>query len=169
MAKEYHSRNKEWIQRYFEQHADIRVRARDIYAQMKAEGMNVNLATIYRNLERLTSDHVLSIHQMSGDEDNFYQYMAPKMECARHLHLLCSRCGKIIHLNCGFMQEISEHLMAEHGFELDCGNSIMVGLCRECREKEKNARDAENAQRNPKESGLFGDADAADKRPKEGN
>lgn len=130
---EYRTKYRDWMQKYFADHADEKVRAKDIYEKMTADGFAVNLTTIYRNLDRLEKEKVLQGHKTGGEDEKFYQYMQPKMDCGSHLHLLCSRCGKIIHLNCGFMQEISEHLMKEHGFSLDCRESMLVGLCADCR------------------------------------
>ena len=64
-----------------------------------------------------------------------YQYVEMGHHCEEHLHLKCVSCGCIIHLECAFMQEISEHILEDHGFKLQCKNSIIYGLCRECREK----------------------------------
>lgn len=130
---EYRTKYRDWMQKYFAAHADEKVRARDVYEKMTAEGLSINLATVYRNLDRFEKENVLKGHKTAGEDEKFYQYMRPKMDCESHLHLLCSRCGKIIHLNCGFMNEISQHLMEEHGFAIDCGQSMLVGLCRECR------------------------------------
>lgn len=132
---EYRTRYRDWLKGYFAAHTDERIRARDIYQQMTREGLHVNLATVYRNLDRLAKEQVLQCHKTADEDEKFYQVMRPKMGCADHLHLLCSRCGKIIHLNCGFMGEISSHLMEEHGFELNCGQSILIGLCEDCRKE----------------------------------
>ena len=50
-----------------------------------------------------------------------------------HLHLKCVKCGKIIHLECHFMEEISHHIEESHGFTLQCKNSILYGVCKECK------------------------------------
>ena len=45
-----------------------------------------------------------------------------------------AKCGKIIHLECEFMDEISEHILKDHGFKLQCKNSILYGMCSACQE-----------------------------------
>lgn len=133
MAKEYHSRHRTRILQYFEEQPDRRMSAAGIYGRMAEEGIKVNLATVYRNLDRLVQDKMLIALKAPEEEEKYYQYMRPGLQCAEHLHLCCSRCGKVIHLNCGFMREIQEHLMDDHGFLLDCGESMLTGLCSECR------------------------------------
>ena len=63
------------------------------------------------------------------------QYLK-KHDNEEHLHLKCVSCGCIIHLECAFMDEIAEHVLKDHGFTLQCKNSIIYGLCRECRKKQ---------------------------------
>ncbi|MEE1113876.1 MAG: transcriptional repressor [Eubacterium sp.] len=138
MPKEYRSKYRNWITEYFKEHADLKISASGLYAEMETSGLSANLTTVYRNLDRLTAEKVLSMHKVPGEDEKFYQYMRPQMGCTNHLHLLCSGCGKIFHLNCGFMEEINSHLMADHGFTLDCEESMLVGLCGDCRKKSKN-------------------------------
>ena len=35
-------------------------------------------------------------------------------------------------MDCHFMDEVRAHLMAEHGFTLQCEGSVLYGLCRHC-------------------------------------
>ncbi len=132
MAKEYHSKYKDWIMNYFRALGEKKVSARELFSAMTEAGMNINLVTVYRNLDRLAADGVLAIRRSAVDDGKFYQYLRPKMECDRHLHLYCRRCGKIIHLNCDFMEEIQAHLRMDHGFAVDCDESTIVGLCKRC-------------------------------------
>ncbi len=50
----------------------------------------------------------------------------------------------IYHLDCHFMDEVRAHLMAEHGFTLQCEGSVLYGLCRSCAANE--AEDEQAAQ-----------------------
>lgn len=138
MSREYVSRYRVWILRYFAEHADERISAGDLHRRMMEEGMHVNLTTVYRNLERLEEEKKISRQKMPEEEEHLYRYMKPGMACGTHLHLYCERCGRVIHLNCGFMDEITEHLLRKHGFSINCGQSMLTGLCADCREKERN-------------------------------
>ena len=78
---EYRTKYRDWMQKYFAAHADEKVRARDVYEKMTAEGLSINLATVYRNLDRLEKENVLKGHKTAGEDEKFYQYMRPKMDC----------------------------------------------------------------------------------------
>ena len=62
-----------------------------------------------------------------------YQYVEQGKGCCDHLHLQCVKCGRIYHLDCAFMKEISEHIEKDHGFELQCRNSVLYGICKDCK------------------------------------
>lgn len=137
--KDYHTPYKTWILQYFENHSDDSVSASAILSEMRKEGMPINQATVYRNLDRLEESGKIRGHRLNKKEEKYYQYLRPGHDCTHHLHLYCRKCGKVIHLDCAFMQEIQEHLMKEHGFALDCGDSVLVGLCETCRKEEENS------------------------------
>ena len=73
-----------------------------------------------------------------------FQYVDEGRHCREHLHLKCVRCGRIYHLDCHFMDEVRAHLMAEHGFTLQCEGSVLYGMCRSCAANE--AQDGQAAQ-----------------------
>ena len=50
-----------------------------------------------------------------------------------HFHLKCEKCGTLIHLECHDLEQLSSHLMAEHGFALDPFRTVFYGLCENCR------------------------------------
>ena len=35
-----------------------------------------------------------------------------------------------MHLDCGVMDELRKHIMAEHHFQLQCSGDLLHGLCR---------------------------------------
>lgn len=135
--KDYHSQYKSWILSYFSSHQDDIINASEILAKMREEGMSINQATVYRNLDKLEENGQIKGHRISDKEEKYYQYMEPGHDCTHHLHLYCRKCGRVIHLDCDFMQEIEDHLKSDHGFTLDCTDSVLVGLCSDCQRKEK--------------------------------
>lgn len=133
--KDYRSQYKSWILNYFEQHDDEIISASDILAKMREDGLSINQTTVYRNLERLECAGQIQGHRLNSKDEKYYQFMRSGNDCPHHLHLYCRNCGRVIHLNCEFMKSIQKHLLEDHGFTLDCGDSVLVGLCEECRKK----------------------------------
>lgn len=137
MTKEYTTKVKTWLMGYFDCHMEERNSAKELYAKMRDDGLPANLSTIYRNLEKLVEERVLAYEEIPGVEERRYVYHKPEMACDHHLHLYCVRCGSVFHLNCGFMDEIQNHLNEEHGFLLNCEKSVLMGICKDCRKEEE--------------------------------
>ena len=130
----YMTENRKKIYEYLQDHSSIMVTAKDIYSYLNENGVKINLSTIYRNLDRLEKEGTL-IKYMSKDGDTaMYQFVNKNDNCDNHLHLQCIKCGKVIHLDCHFMDEITEHISNHHGFDITCKNSIIYGVCKECKE-----------------------------------
>lgn len=133
MKTTYRTKCKAGIMEYLQAHKEQSFRAADIYDDMHRRNIEVNLVTVYRNLERLTEEGCLMKYKTSEDDSFFYQYVESGLKCGEHLHMQCRRCGRLLHMECGFMDEIEEHLLDHHGFLLDCGGSVLTGICEECR------------------------------------
>ena len=141
MAKnEYMTENRKKIFHYLQEHSDTTVSAKDIFHYMKEKGDSINLSTIYRNLDRLEKEGRLIRYLSEKGDIATYQYVDDDKHCEKHLHLQCLNCGKIIHLDCQFMEHIAQHASEHHDFDIQCKNSIIYGICKECKEKKEKGK-----------------------------
>lgn len=137
MQKNYNTKYKESIVGYMKDNAEKSFSAYDIHEYMTSIGVQVNLTTIYRNLDRLNESGTVMKFKSSEGEGFRYQYVKPHRNCQGHLHMQCRVCGRVYHLECDFMDEFSNHLFAHHGFSLECSGSVLTGLCRVCKAAER--------------------------------
>lgn len=107
--------------------------ASDIYSYLQKQGVKANLATIYRNLDRLTEIKALIRFRPANSDSFLYRFAGENRNCHEHLHMQCRECGKIYHLEGDFMKEITEYLAEQFGFDLECENSSLSGSCEECK------------------------------------
>lgn len=134
MAKYYSTISHTKIKKYLQDNSDRLVNVNDIDVFLKSEGIEVNSSTIYRYLNKLSDGGELLKYAPKDGAMSSFQYVGEKAKaCLDHLHLHCTSCGKIIHLECGFMSEIKDHIMAHHGFVLQCESSVLYGVCEECK------------------------------------
>lgn len=131
-VKGYKTKSKAEIMGYLVKNSDRRISAADIIAHLRENGSNINPTTIYRNLDKLTETGEIIKYKTASAECALYQCVKNHNNCKNHLHLQCESCGKIIHLECGFMDTISGHLMEDHGFVLKCNGSVLLGTCKNC-------------------------------------
>ena len=96
-------------------------------------------SSIYRHLTRLCADSAVRKFQSEDRARSVYQYVGEGCDCGRHFHVKCSRCGALQHLECKDSAEFAGHVLREHGFSIDCGGSILYGICAACEGREKKA------------------------------
>ena len=94
--------------------------------------VKVNTTTVYRYLDKLCAEHVVIKYPDLNSDKAVFQFVGEEKKCTDHLHLKCIRCGKVVHLDCDFMDELKEHLFQEHGFRLQCSGDILHGICKDC-------------------------------------
>ena len=112
---------------------DKTVTAAQIGEQLRQMNSEVNITTIYRYLDRLEKDGTVIRYVSGQGSQAAYQYVEQGNGCCDHLHLQCVKCGRIYHLDCAVMKEISEHIEKDHGFELQCRSSVLYGICKDCK------------------------------------
>ena len=97
--------------------------------------VKVNTTTVYRYLDKLCAEHVVIKYPDLNSDKAVFQFAGEEKKCTDHLHLKCIRCGKVVHLDCNFMDELKEHLFQEHGFRLQCSGDMLHGICKDCENK----------------------------------
>ena len=134
-TQSYKTKLKSLILGAFTKKEDGLLSAADIYRILTEEGVALNLTTVYRNLDAMTRDGVLMRFTNEETGRAVYKYSGKEGSCRSHLHMKCTECGEIIHLDCHFMHELSNHAKREHGFSLCCEQSMLYGICAKCEKK----------------------------------
>lgn len=133
--KEYKTKSRKLILQYLIEEKEHTVSISDILDFLKEQKELVNVSTIYRYLDKLVSEGKVMKYQNEEGKKAVFQYIEEENTCHQHLHMQCVKCGRVIHLNCGFMEEIKAHMMEHHRFRLQCHNSILYGICSDCEKK----------------------------------
>ena len=98
------------------------------------KGEFVGKSTVYRQLSRLCTEGLLRRFEdiaPDGSAVHVYQYL-PSEGCEQHFHLKCLCCGRVSHLDCTEADALLSHILADHGFAVDRGSSILYGRCTTC-------------------------------------
>lgn len=133
----YNTISRTQINKFLSENKDRTVTVSDISEYLKDNGIEVNVTTIYRYLDKLVSEEQVIKYVAEKGKQAAFQYIEHGHKCDEHLHLQCVRCGGISHLECEFMDEIAEHIKKDHGFELQCKGSIIYGVCEKCNSSER--------------------------------
>lgn len=143
MREGYNTDTKKMILRFLRKHADRAFSVEEIVENLRKEGGAMHPSTVYRCLSKLEALGSIMVFADESRKNSTYQISECEL-CRDHLHIKCTSCGKVLHLDCDFMEEMKEHLMHDHGFSITCQNSVIYGICSDCR---KNA--PESADRPP--------------------
>ena len=130
--KGYNTKARELVTCIFEKSGGKTLSASEILSSAREHDSGISESTVYRILSRLEKDGLLIKYVSEKGESAVYQFVGNSGPCKGHLHLKCTRCKEVYHLDCHFMEELSSHLYSEHGFKLSCEGSIIYGLCKKC-------------------------------------
>ena len=130
MSDTYKTKQRDEIVEFFNSHRGKCYSAKEL---IKSGEVSSGEATIYRTLSKLANQGVL---KKFTDGDAACYQLNESEECSRHFHLKCEKCGKLIHMDCDFMAEMSRHIEQSHSFFVDIGKTVIYGLCGECKERE---------------------------------
>ena len=133
MASEYKTKQRAVILDFLKENS-AHVCARDIALHLDELGIKVGIATVYRTLDRLCEQGVVRKFVIDERSGACYQYVQDA-ECNEHFHLKCVNCGALVHMSCGFLKKMEEHIFDEHGFTVSSGKTVIYGLCSKCNGK----------------------------------
>ncbi len=139
MAGEYKTRQREQILAFLMQCGDRHLSAEEVAAHMKEQGNPVGKSTVYRYLDKLVEQGLVRKYYLQAGQGACYQYWEDGKSCREHFHLKCTGCGKLIHVECNYLDEVALHLLEHHGFSVDNTKTVLYGFCKECMEKRKGA------------------------------
>lgn len=135
--RSYNTKSRKYILEFLKNNRDTTVSVSDILEYLSGKGISVNFTTVYRYLSKLTLERkVIKITDESGQRA-VYQFTGHKTDCDEHIHIQCTECGKLEHIECDFMEHIKNHLYEGHGFTIKCDGSILYGICADCKIKNK--------------------------------
>ena len=128
----YQTNQKNLIIELFLNNQDKQFTVSDIVRELNSTEKKIGIATIYRQLETLEESGKIRKFSDEAGKKSCWQFANGSKECSTHYHLKCEKCGKIEHLACDFVSEIDNHILKEHGFNMDRAKTVFYGLCANC-------------------------------------
>ncbi len=136
----YQTRQSKRILEELQKNKSRHLTAEEIYLRLKESGEGVGQATVYRRMEKLCEEGTVRQYHSGNGSSACFQFVEQGAQCHTHYHLKCTACGKLIHAECTFLNALSNHIQAAHGFSIDGSKTVFYGLCAACAEKENPQR-----------------------------
>jgi len=103
------------------------VSAEAVFESAKQTCADLDLSTVYRTLELFQQFGLVSVVNAQGMA--YYEHLGLHQP---HLHLLCSRCGKISNVPLEDAQPLLDEFTARYHFSVDPTEITFNGLCQQC-------------------------------------
>jgi Fur family ferric uptake transcriptional regulator len=101
--------------------------AEEIHQRILPLYPDMNISTVYRNLERLLELRLIAVTDLGGGRVCY-----EALERNRHHHLICHTCGRMIALDDSFVSSLRERVAEAHGFSADIDHHAIWGVCAQC-------------------------------------
>lgn len=131
MRGQYSTKQREAITEFLRTTSD-HISASEIITHLEEMNISVGSATVYRTLDKLEKDGVVRKMSVGDGRGACYQYISHS-ECHQHFHLKCLGCGKLIHLDCEFLEDMERHILNHHNFTISSGKTVIYGKCEDCK------------------------------------
>ena len=128
--KAYSTEQRKQLLTFLEFHKDRQFSIEEI-ADFLCDSCNISISAIYRNMNKLVEEGLVVRHAKEGSRKFLFQYVGNR-DCSEHLHLKCTSCGQIFHMDDTSMELIFLTAMKNH-FIVDKRKTILYGSCDCCR------------------------------------
>jgi Fur family ferric uptake transcriptional regulator len=126
IMKTYHTHQRKSLLDFLKSNSDKAFTIEEIIENLS--GDPISQSTVYRLMTKLVEENL--VHRtVKGNSRSFvYQYISDE-KCENHLHIKCTDCGKVYHLDSG----VTSIIQSNTGFEID-SHTLLLGKCGECKE-----------------------------------
>ena len=120
---------------YMESVQGSHVTVNDICTYFESRGISVGTTTVYRHLEKMVQEGLVAKYVVNGTSSACFEYIGrhEQENTVSCYHCKCEKCGKLIHLQCSEVENLKQHMMEHHSFEMDSVRTVFYGICSECR------------------------------------
>ncbi len=128
---EYNTEQKKLLLDFLEKNHDSAYTIEEISTELKAKGASVGKSTVYRLMTRLVEEKRVKRQLASGSRKAIYRIVLDE-HCHNHLHLQCTECGKVLHLDEKISDELLDTVKKLNAFAISEEDTVLMGRCATC-------------------------------------
>jgi len=114
--------------------SDQHLNAEELLHQVKTTyNVNIGIATVYRILNLLEDLNIVKSISINRQDFKVYELNLKP----HHDHMVCIKCNAIVEFFDAELEKIQELVAQEKGFQLQSHTMMLYGVCKKCKEKEK--------------------------------
>jgi Fur family peroxide stress response transcriptional regulator len=100
--------------------------AEDVYLTLRQTEPKISLATVYRNLDKLVDDGLVSKFMVPDEPDHYDPVRG------EHYHVRCEQCGRIFDINLRLAKKLAHIIKKQTGLNMTTLQLIADGRCEHC-------------------------------------
>ena len=102
--------------------------AEEVYEIVKQNNSTASRSTVYRNLNLLVDEGIISKISMSIGPDRYDYFRKP------HNHAICKICGKVFDFEYDFKsKELEKYILSQTGVDTQLDTITIEGICSNCK------------------------------------
>lgn len=123
-----YSRQRELVREAVEK-SSIHPTADEVYQEVRKRESTISLATVYRNLNQLSENHLIRRVVVPGDSDHFDHTLK------EHEHMICTQCGCVVDI--WPKSSLWEYFSSMEEAQITGYDLTLYGICKDCAQKQK--------------------------------
>lgn len=132
-----YSRQRELVREAVEQ-SSIHPTADEVYQEVRKREPTISLATVYRNLNQLSENHLIRRVVVPGDSDHFDHTLK------EHEHMICTQCGCVVDI--WPKSSLLEYFSGMEEAQITGYDLTLYGVCKDCAQKQSDAAEKDTQQ-----------------------
>lgn len=132
---EYETKQRRILLDYLNAHPDRGFSVEELYDGLLDEcepDIVPGKSTIYRLIGRLVTEGLVK-RFASGNGRQFAYQIVACAACDAHLHMKCTACGNLYHMDHAVSEQIMREVLSISDFALDEKETVLFGVCKGCK------------------------------------
>lgn len=125
----YQTKQTSEILQYLESIPNKHVTVAEICTALKEKDIFIGTTTIYRHLEKLAADGLVTRYVISGSSSAYFEYIHKPVKA--YYHFQCEKCHRLLHVPASSVSS------ANSSFSIDPMKTVLYGICDDCAKKEE--------------------------------
>lgn len=129
----YYTTQKKLLVEFLTTHANSAFTVAELAKCMKEEygGDAPGKSTLYRLITKLAEDGAVKKISV-GEGRSFVYQIAEGNRCNSHLHMKCTKCGRLLHMDDFESARFLMRVMRQNDFAIDESRTVLLGHCKAC-------------------------------------
>lgn len=127
--KTYNTHQRKALLDFLQSNSEKAFTIEEIVCSMSED--DISQSTAYRLMTKLVEEGLVHRSVKGNSRSFLYQFINGE-KCEGHLHIKCTDCGKVYHLDHNVSELIHDDIKKNTAFEID-SHTVLLGKCGDCK------------------------------------